>query len=389
MYSQTKIAIPIFQKNCRDVIEVAEDCIDKGADVLEFRIDALENPDIAEIRSTIEEINFPIIATNRINTEGGSFKGSEEERINILYQCCDLADYVDIELQCNDEYINKIHDTGVKTIVSYHDFEKTPDLNEITYIVEKEHELGDIAKVAFMPQDLEDTLTILAVLSHCKDTIAISMGDLGSYTRVMASKFDSPITFAALIILIFIGFLGFTFLVNDTVSIYIDGENVTVTTNTLSNVDTESLNREICEYTTHAMNDSDTNITSNKNKINEICNSYGLENAKITLDSSIGENQMPVIAIVDGTSMLPTLQDGQKVLVNKTHNVNVGDIVVADSAEYGGIIKRVDDINGRSVHLVSDNKNVSYEYINGALYEIKGIETWVDVSDINGVVIDY
>jgi hypothetical protein len=39
--------------------------------------------------------------------------------------------------------------------------------------------------------------------------------------------------------------------------------------------------------------------------------------------------------------------------------------------------------------LVSDNKNVSYEYINGALYEIKGIETWVDVSDINGVVIDY
>jgi 3-dehydroquinate dehydratase-1 len=56
---------------------------------------------------------------------------------------------------------------------------------------------GDIAKVAFMPQDLEDTLTILAVLSHCEDTIAISMGDLGSYTRVMASKFDSPITFAA------------------------------------------------------------------------------------------------------------------------------------------------------------------------------------------------
>lgn len=197
MYSQTKIAIPIFQKNCTEVIEVARDCIDKGADVLEFRIDALKNPDIQEIRNTIEEIDFPMIATNRINTEGGSFKGSEEERINILYECADLVDYVDIELQSNDEYINRIHDTGVKTIVSYHDFEKTPDLNEILYIVEKEHELGDIAKVAFMPQNLEDTLTILAVLSHCRDTIAISMGDLGSYTRVMASKFDSPITFAA------------------------------------------------------------------------------------------------------------------------------------------------------------------------------------------------
>lgn len=197
MYSQTKIAIPIFQQKCSDVIAVAEDCIDKGADILEFRIDALKNPEISEIKKTIEEINFPMIATNRINSEGGSFKGSEEDRFNILYECCDLVDYVDIELQSDDEYINRIHETGTKTIVSYHDFEKTPDLNEIMYIVSKEQELGDIAKVAFMPQDLEDTLTVLAVLSHCENTIAISMGDLGSYTRVMASKFDSPITFAA------------------------------------------------------------------------------------------------------------------------------------------------------------------------------------------------
>ena len=197
MYSQTKIAIPIFQEKYEDVIEVGLDCIKKGADILEFRIDALKNPNINDIKNTIEEINFPMIATNRINSEGGSFKGREEERFNILYECCDLVDYVDIELQSKDTYINQIHETGVKTIVSYHDFEKTPKLNEITYIVEKEQKLGDIAKVAFMPRDLEDTLTILAVLSHCKDTIAISMGDLGSYTRVMASKFNSPITFAA------------------------------------------------------------------------------------------------------------------------------------------------------------------------------------------------
>ncbi|MDO5810731.1 MAG: type I 3-dehydroquinate dehydratase [Methanobrevibacter sp.] len=197
MYSQTKIAIPIFQETCEDVIAVANDCIDKGADILEFRIDALKNHDIGEIRDTIKEIDFPMIATNRISSEGGSFKGSEEQRINILYQCSDIVDFVDIELQTKDEYIELIQNTNAKSIISYHDFEKTPDLNEIMYIVDKEHELGDIAKVAFMPQDLEDTLTILAVLSHCEDTIAISMGDLGSYTRVMASKFNSPITFAA------------------------------------------------------------------------------------------------------------------------------------------------------------------------------------------------
>ena len=197
MYSQTKIARPIFQAKKEDVIKVAEDCIEKGADVLEFRIDALDNPNFNDIKEIIEEINFPIIATNRISSEGGSFKGSEEERIDILLKCAPLVDYVDIELQSDDRYIKQIHDTGVTTIVSYHDFHKTPEINEIMYIVEKEQKLGDIAKVAFMPNDLDDTLKILAILSHCENTIAISMSDLGSYTRVMASKFDSPITFAA------------------------------------------------------------------------------------------------------------------------------------------------------------------------------------------------
>ncbi len=197
MYSQTKIAIPIFQSKKEDVIKVARDCIDKGADLLEFRIDALDNPNFEDIEEIIKEINFPMIATNRISSEGGSFKGSEEERIDILLKCAPLVEYVDIELQSDDKYIKEIHDTGVTTIVSYHDFNKTPEINEITYIVEKEHNLGDIAKVAFMPQDLDDTLKILAILSHCEDTIAISMSDLGSYTRIMASKFNSPITFAA------------------------------------------------------------------------------------------------------------------------------------------------------------------------------------------------
>ena len=190
-------AIPIFQAKKEDVIKVAEDCIEKGADVLEFRIDALDNPNFKDIQEIIEEINFPMIATNRISSEGGSFKGTEEERIDILLKCAPLVDYVDIELQSDDKYIKQIHDTGVTTIVSYHDFHKTPEINEIMYIVEKEQKLGDIAKVAFMPNDLDDTLKILAILSHCENTIAISMSDLGSYTRVMASKFDSPITFAA------------------------------------------------------------------------------------------------------------------------------------------------------------------------------------------------
>ena len=192
-----------------------------------------------------------------------------------------------------------------------------------------------------------------------------------------------------LIILIIIVY-SFIFLFNDnTVDVYINGDEVVVESHTLADIDSDRLNREICDLTLNVMNDTTSNITTLKDNITNICNEYGLSGVTINVDSIIGPNQIPVKAYVDGDSMFPTLKNGQSVVFNKTHDIHVGDIVVAESDEYGGIIKRVGDINGDSIYLVSDNKDVSYEYINGNLYELKGITTWVDISDINGVVIDY
>ena len=193
----------------------------------------------------------------------------------------------------------------------------------------------------------------------------------------------------AAIILILIAVFALIIVGNNTVNVYIDGENVTVETNTLEDIDAQGLNKEICDYTINIMNDTTSNATTLQNGIKDICSHYGLEDVEVNVDSSIGPNQIPVMAYVDGTSMVPTLQDGQSVLLNKTHDIHVGDIVVAESDEYGGIIKRVDQIDGNNVHLISDNKQVTYEYIDGVLYEVKGVTTWVDISDINGVVISY
>ena len=197
-------------------------------------------------------------------------------------------------------------------------------------------------------------------------------------------------TILAFIIIIFIGFSAL-FMINshDTVDVYLDGENVSVETKDFGNGNLDLLNQEICDYVVNVMDDTTTNITGLHDGIENICQKYGMDDTTVNIDSSIGPDQIPVVVYVDGTSMVPTLQDGQTVLFNKTHDVHVGDIVVAESDEYGGIIKRVDEIDGNRVHLISDNKEVTYEYIDGYLYETKGITTWVDISDINGVVIDY
>ena len=196
MYNKTLICIPIFQKNIKSVLQTAKNSVKAGADILELRIDALDDPNPELVSRIIKEINYPIIATNRRMDEGGFFQGSESERTEILLAAAKHADIVDIELQTPEEHIEKIVKASKSTIISYHDFEKTPSVDHLLDVVQRERALGDIAKFAVMPQNISDTLTVLNVLSQVQDTVGISMGDIGRYTRVIAPLFGSPITFA-------------------------------------------------------------------------------------------------------------------------------------------------------------------------------------------------
>lgn len=177
----------------------------------------------------------------------------------------------------------------------------------------------------------------------------------------------------------------------ETVTVYIDGENVTTssTISPLSGVDVNKMNNEISEYVFNTMQSPNGTITSLKQGIHRICLSYGLDNVKIKIDSSLGENKIPVIFHIEGNSMYPTLRDGQEVTVEKTKNIQVNNIVVARSPEYGNIVKRVSQIKGDKVLLTSDNTNVEYKVINGTTYKIEGIRTWVSIDDIIGIVVQY
>lgn len=174
----------------------------------------------------------------------------------------------------------------------------------------------------------------------------------------------------------------------DTVDIYFDGESTTLTSNFNPDIQ-DDLSNEIMDYLSNNIYNSSTDVDTMKEDIREICHSYGSIDCTVNIDSIIGEDQIPFIVWAEGESMLPTIQNGQYVLVNKTHDIHEGDIVSVDSKEYGGIMKRVDEINGDNVHLVSDNKNVYYKTIDGVTYEYKGLSTWVDISEIDGVAIYY
>jgi hypothetical protein len=202
----------------------------------------------------------------------------------------------------------------------------------------------------------------------------------------MANKGTLAIGIIVIVLLILGGYFIF---IGESVNIYMDGENVTSNTivSPFAGVDTNELNEEICNYTFDTMNNTTGDARSLKQGILRICLTHGLDNVKVHVDSVLGEDKIPIIYHVEGTSMYPTLNDGQTVLVEKTKAVNVGNIVVAKSSEYGNIIKRVSEVKGDQIYLTSDNSNVNYEYKNGNLYESKGINTWVSADDIYGVVV--
>jgi 3-dehydroquinate dehydratase-1 len=191
------ICVPILKKSIDSALKTADKSIKLGADILELRIDALENPDSDEIRNLLDNLDHRFIATNLKRAEGGFFKGSELERIEILVEVAESVDFVDIELQTEAKYRSKVIKASKSSIISYHDFDRTPSMAELLDVVEKEKKLGDFAKFAVTPRNMQDTLTVLEVLSRVSNTIGISMGELGKYTRVVAPLFGSPLTFAS------------------------------------------------------------------------------------------------------------------------------------------------------------------------------------------------
>jgi 3-dehydroquinate dehydratase I len=197
LFNKTRICVPILEKTYEDALQSSKSSIEAGADLLELRIDFLENPDPDNVKNLIKEINFPLIATNRRREEKGFFNGSETDRIEIILEAAKVSEIVDIELGTDADDLQRVLKTAKLSIVSYHDFEKTPNKDFLLKVVDNELQLGDLAKFAVMPKKMTDTIIVLDVLSEVENTVGISMGEMGSYTRVVAPLFGSPIAFAS------------------------------------------------------------------------------------------------------------------------------------------------------------------------------------------------
>ncbi len=179
-----------------------------GANVLELRLDLLNFSDLDEAKKTIERIkvntNLPCIATNRLQSDGGKWEGSEHDRIAFLIDILPFVEAVDIELSVGADQRNKVIEAAkaaeVTVIVSAHDFNETPTVEEMKKILKSAHEAGgDIAKLAVMAKSKQDVLDVLQATADMeKPVCTIAMGEVGKHSRIVAPCYGSRLTYGAI-----------------------------------------------------------------------------------------------------------------------------------------------------------------------------------------------
>lgn len=210
-----KICVPIVERNRETILSYAEKALDMKPDLLELRIDWFEGlynvEAVMALLKDLREIiaDTVLLFTIRTSNEGGEANISLHDYEVICERACQSGciDLLDVEAFMADELLERIckiaHQNGVYVIASNHDFEKTPDEQELVRRLQYMEKHGaDIPKIAVMPTNERDVLNLLSATLRYREEngtrpiITMSMGKLGVVSRMAGEVFGSAVTFA-------------------------------------------------------------------------------------------------------------------------------------------------------------------------------------------------
>ena len=184
------ICVSLADINAEECLNILQD-IDFG----EIRIDRIE-ADIEDIKKIFSS-HPRLIATFRPGS------AAEEERENYLKTAIEAgADYVDIEFEADSGYKKRIMDkaraNGCRVIVSYHNFEKTPQKAELKQIIDSSFNDGaDAVKIACRVNSKKENARLLGLFEDERPLVVVGMGEKGKISRAAAPLLGGLFTYAS------------------------------------------------------------------------------------------------------------------------------------------------------------------------------------------------
>jgi len=209
------ICAPLVGRTMDQLLTELAVVLPKQPDVLEWRVDYFDAiGDTAAVIAAAKVIkqaarSIPVLFTRRSTLEGGEKIGITEAQVIAMYaavcesKSIDLIDYEMANDPANIAQVRAVAKANdIKLVLSFHNFSCTPGLTTLAAKFLSAEQLGaDVAKVAVMPRDLDDVLTLLAATREASKKlriplISMSMGPYGSLTRLFGWAFGSSLTFA-------------------------------------------------------------------------------------------------------------------------------------------------------------------------------------------------
>jgi 3-dehydroquinate dehydratase-1 len=183
---------------CRAIAE-------KGFDRI---VDLIQGAEMAEIR--IEETGLSVDEVARLFTRHPNLIATcrptnlnpEQQTALLTAAISNGAAWVDLEIEADEAYRGPLmklaKGKGCKVIISYHDYEKTPDLDDLVQLSYNAHGMGaDLIKLACTCITKLDVLNLLELYRLKLPILALGMGRLGAITRIAALELGAPFTFVS------------------------------------------------------------------------------------------------------------------------------------------------------------------------------------------------
>ncbi|MCD8218324.1 MAG: type I 3-dehydroquinate dehydratase [Clostridiales bacterium] len=209
------ICVPVVEKDAAAVVKKIGDLVQKQVQMIEWRVDCFDGIGQPEqVKAVLEEIRPQVkdtvmLFTIRTVKQGGN-ASLEEKKILYLNELAaksgsiDLVDLEFFEATRPEREIRRLQRMGVHVIASHHDFHATPDDRILRMLMEQMKQGGaDIAKLAVMPNSVDDVLRILKLTNDMKQKyptlpiITMSMGGTGVISRIVGETVGSCVTFGA------------------------------------------------------------------------------------------------------------------------------------------------------------------------------------------------
>lgn len=186
-------------------------------DIVELRIDQWTDNHLQLLKDNLQllhrhDIDFKVLVTYRTSTQGGKGELSYEAYMALLHEIVYVDDCHMIDIEWDSDYDVFAHRELVQlaqqnykqVVVSYHNFQETPDIDILRFTYYKMHQLNpDYVKIAVMPHSREDVAILLEAMANSVDAvyskvIGISMSQMGLVSRTAQGVFGGSVSYGCL-----------------------------------------------------------------------------------------------------------------------------------------------------------------------------------------------